>query len=190
MIQITSFQGQSRFLSNFWPCYLIYQELLYPTAEHAYQSAKVDSQEIKIKIQSCDTPATAKDFLEKNGIKSYEWSIATKLVVMEEILKIKFGGMDPLLTRALLATEDAELIEGNTWNDTFWGVCNNNGENNLGKLLMKVRQELVHEKKSILDQLKKHNRNEAVAEELSMDTRQLYEKMIAFGIKNKEFWIG
>jgi predicted NAD-dependent protein-ADP-ribosyltransferase YbiA (DUF1768 family) len=42
----------------------------------------------------------------------------------------------------LKATGDEELVEGNWWNDTFWGVCNGVGENNLGKLLMKIRAEL------------------------------------------------
>jgi ribA/ribD-fused uncharacterized protein len=190
MTQITSFLGQYRFLSNFWPCYLVYHDLIYPSAEHAYQSAKVESPEMKARIQSCETPVAAKDFLEKNGIKPEKWNITKKLAVMEELLKIKFGGMDPLLTRALLDTDNAELIEGNTWNDTFWGVCNNQGENNLGKLLMKIRQELVHEKQAIHWQLEKCTRNIEVADALSLSTRQLYEKMIAFGIKNKEFWIG
>lgn len=35
-----------------------------------------------------------------------------------------------------------ELIEGNAWNDTFWGVCNGVGENWLGQLLMERRAEL------------------------------------------------
>jgi predicted NAD-dependent protein-ADP-ribosyltransferase YbiA (DUF1768 family) len=42
----------------------------------------------------------------------------------------------------LLATDDEELVEGNWWNDTFWGVCRGDGENNLGKIIMKVRDEL------------------------------------------------
>jgi hypothetical protein len=41
----------------------------------------------------------------------------------------------------LLATGDMELIEDNDWDDTYWGVCNGAGENNLGKLLMKIRAE-------------------------------------------------
>jgi len=46
------------------------------------------------------------------------------------------------LKEELLATEDWELIEGNTWNDSFWGVCQRKGENHLGKILMKIRKEL------------------------------------------------
>ena len=42
----------------------------------------------------------------------------------------------------LLSTGEEELIEGNTWNDRFWGVCDGMGENNLGKILMAVRESL------------------------------------------------
>lgn len=60
--------------------------------------------------------------------------------VMTELVRKKFS-QEPLRSQ-LIATGDAELIEGNWWNDTFWGVCNGVGENNLGKILMKVRDEI------------------------------------------------
>ena len=46
---------------------------------------------------------------------------------------------NPHLKELLLATGTAELIEGNTWNDTYWGVCNGKGKNMLGKTLMDCR---------------------------------------------------
>jgi hypothetical protein len=36
---------------------------------------------------------------------------------------------------------DARLVEGNTWNDRYWGVCRGVGQNKLGHLLMKLREE-------------------------------------------------
>lgn len=48
----------------------------------------------------------------------------------------------PYLREKLLATGDAELVEGNTWGDRFWGVCNGVGQNWLGRLLMQVRDEI------------------------------------------------
>ena len=42
----------------------------------------------------------------------------------------------------LLDTGDTELIEGNNWHDTFWGVCKGKGQNNLGKILMEVRKDI------------------------------------------------
>ena len=49
---------------------------------------------------------------------------------------------NPELKQKLLETGNQELIEGNTWNDTFWGVCNGQGQNWLGKILMLARSEL------------------------------------------------
>jgi predicted NAD-dependent protein-ADP-ribosyltransferase YbiA (DUF1768 family) len=56
---------------------------------------------------------------------------------MEDILMRKFAHLE--LRGLLLATGDAHLEEGNWWGDYFWGVCKGKGENNLGKILMKVR---------------------------------------------------
>lgn len=47
------------------------------------------------------------------------------------------------LAEKLVATSPAELIEGNTWGDRFWGVCNGKGFNHLGRLLMQRRVVLL-----------------------------------------------
>jgi predicted Rossmann fold nucleotide-binding protein DprA/Smf involved in DNA uptake len=57
--------------------------------------------------------------------------------VMRKCLSQKFA--IPELGTALLATGTAELIEGNSWGDTYWGVCNHAGQNRLGELLMQER---------------------------------------------------
>ncbi len=59
---------------------------------------------------------------------------------MDSFLREKFSP-EMILSEMLEATGDAELIEGNHWGDTFWGVCNGVGQNNLGKLLMAIRSE-------------------------------------------------
>ncbi len=48
----------------------------------------------------------------------------------------------PGLRKLLFDTGNAELVEINSWGDTYWGVCNGKGENRLGKILMRVRDEL------------------------------------------------
>ena len=67
-----------------------------------------------------------------------------KVGLMEEIVRAKFTQNEEL-KRLLLATGDKRLAEGNTWGDTFWGVDlrTGQGENHLGRILMKVRGELV-----------------------------------------------
>ena len=62
-----------------------------------------------------------------------------KVSVMLGLLRMKFA--DAGLRNMLLSTGNQELIEDNDWFDTFWGVCNGVGENQLGKLLMQVRAE-------------------------------------------------
>jgi predicted NAD-dependent protein-ADP-ribosyltransferase YbiA (DUF1768 family) len=61
---------------------------------------------------------------------------------MRRILVIKF--QNPELKAKLIATGDAQLVEGNTWGDLFWGVDTTMGvgSNQLGKLLMGIRDGL------------------------------------------------
>ena len=57
------------------------------------------------------------------------------------LLKRKFAKGMPL-ANLLLETANDQLIEGNNWGDTEWGVCKGVGKNMLGKLLMQIRDEL------------------------------------------------
>ena len=74
-----------------------------------------------------------------------DWE-SVKLSLMEEIVYAKFS-QNEQLKQMLLATKEAVLKEGNTWNDVFWGVSlkTGRGENNLGKILMRVREKLRRE---------------------------------------------
>lgn len=63
-----------------------------------------------------------------------------KVNSMLEILFLKFN--DPYLKHLLLSTGDEHIQEYNTWGDRFWGVCNGEGLNFLGVLLMFVRESL------------------------------------------------
>ncbi len=188
MKAITTFQGEYRFLSNFWPCCIDWEGLVYPSLEHAYAASKTDDASVKKMIRSCATPGEAKEYLADHDLKpSFSWTVPKKLLVMEKLLFIKFGGKEPLLTRALMATADAELIEGNTWDDTFWGVCNGTGENHLGKLLMKVRESLLEEKKLIEKHFSSTGTHQQLADAIGITRLSLYEKMMAFDIPQKKY---
>ncbi len=136
--RIESFQGEYLWLSNFWPVNVIYDGHLYPSVENAYQAAKLHpSQRGQFRSR---TPGLALWGLVRRGQIRGDWE-QSKLHVMEQLIAQKFSGRSDLAEK-LLATGDAEIIEGNTWGDTFWGVCRGRGENNLGKLLMARRSEL------------------------------------------------
>ena len=188
MEAISSFQGDYRFLSNFWPCTIVWEGLVYPSLEHAYAASKTDDATVKERIRSCPTPGEAKEYLADHYIKpAITWTIPKKLLVMEALLLLKFSGRDPFLTSALLTTEHTELIEGNTWDDTFWGVCDHIGENHLGKLLMRVRQSLFEEKVLIEKHLSSTNTHQQLAEITGISRQSLYEKMMAFGISQRKY---
>lgn len=89
-------------------------------------------------IRLCCSPGEAKRLGRKATLR-LDWE-KVKLTIMEDLLRQKFAWKE--LKEKLLSTGDEELVEGNTWSDTFWGVCNGKGENHLGKLLMKIREEL------------------------------------------------
>ena len=135
---IQFFTGENRFLSSFYPAILCYEEIMYPTAEHAYQAAKSGSREIKLIIAALHSPGQAKKYGREMKILPY-WN-DVKLIVMSRVVRVKFK--HPALRQWLLDTGDEKLIEGNTWGDTYWGVCRGEGENHLGRIIMSIREEI------------------------------------------------
>ena len=139
---IASFQGEHRFLSNFWKHPLSkrfrWRGELWYTGENAYQAAKATNRADMVKIQTCGTPGWAKRIGNQIKLRP-DWE-EVKVKAMLSVVRAKFS--DPELRDMLLATGDAVLIEGNNWGDTYWGQVNGKGRNMLGKILMKVRKEL------------------------------------------------
>lgn len=147
---ISSFRGRYYFLSNFADIPVTFEGLTYKNAEAAFHAAKIEpSYAIDPKTgatrQTFTTlpPNKAKALGRRVNIRP-DWN-DIRLSIMTAIIRNKFA-TEPLKSQ-LLATGSTELIEGNTWNDQFWGVDTRSwqGENNLGKILMQVRDELRNE---------------------------------------------
>lgn len=136
---IEDFSGENRFLSNFYPSRIRHERITYPTVEHAFQATKSLERMDRLKIANSRSPGKAKALGQKVRLRK-DWE-SIKVAVMRQLVEKKFTVHQDLRNR-LLATEDAELIEGNTWNDCFWGVCNGRGKNHLGQILMEVRRSL------------------------------------------------
>jgi ribA/ribD-fused uncharacterized protein len=134
---VVSFDGDERFLSNFYPSPVELGGVTYPTVENAYQAAKTASQN-RGPFVSC-SPGEAKKLGRTVELVS-NWD-EIKERVMEKLLYRKFYD-NPELGRKLDATGDMYLMEGNTWGDTYWGMCDGVGKNRLGALLMYVRGQL------------------------------------------------
>lgn len=136
---IDSFSDEYDFLSNFYPCNITYNGLTYLSTEAAFQAQKSIDEKVRKEFTTLN-PSQAKKQGRKVILRK-DWE-QIKDLVMYEICKIKFS--IPELKEKLLSIHDAELIEGNTWNDRYWGVCNGFGKNQLGKILMQIRKELVN----------------------------------------------
>ena len=146
---IEKFEGRWRFLSNFYPVEIEHQGIRYPSVEHYYVSMKCNNEQMlqgrhytigdfREMIARIPSPGIVKKIGQQMQVRK-DWN-EKKLDFMNWAVREKFKNED--LKELLISTEDMTLIEGNSWQDFFWGVCNGKGENHLGKILMKVRDEI------------------------------------------------
>lgn len=135
--RINQFWMQYDYLSNFYPACVTVDGLTYLNAEAAYQASKcVDRGE---REQFCELPPNVAKRLGRKIQLRHDWE-KVKVSVMKKVVRAKFT-QNPHLAGFLVETGDAELLEGNYWHDTIWGVDLKTGEgqNHLGKILMELR---------------------------------------------------
>ena len=123
------------FLSNMYPCEITIdihgKQQTFSCVESAFQAFKC--------------PQRSFEFVGLNGYQAKkrgrkvelrnDWN-DIKVSLMEELIRQKFS--NPELLNKLKAIE-GEIVETNSWGDTFWGMCRGRGQNVLGKILMKIR---------------------------------------------------
>ena len=137
---IDFFNGNYRFLSNFWLSPFVHESVQYISVEHAYQAWKMLYTVDFLKVITAPTPGEAKKLGRVLTLHSLATDERAKVTAMKTFVNAKFI-QNPDLMRQLLETGEQELVEGNNWNDTFWGVCQGKGENRLGHILMALRDE-------------------------------------------------
>jgi ribA/ribD-fused uncharacterized protein len=138
---IKTFDGENAFLSNFAHAEMVWDNIVWPTSEHAYQAAKSLDRDVRLTFSRMKSPGVAKR-AGKHVLLRPDWE-SVKVDLMKEIVRAKFE-QNPDLKQRLIATAGQHLEEGNWWNDKFWGVCpagSSNGKNMLGKILMELRDE-------------------------------------------------
>ena len=125
------------FLSNMFPCEIKYNGHTFQSTEAAFQAQKDLSRTAE--FEGIDGKQSKR--LGRTVNLRPDWE-SVKLGIMEDILRIKFS--NPELAEKLKAVNEP-IVEDNTWHDTYWGVCNGKGQNNLGKLLTKIKNDLQKE---------------------------------------------
>lgn len=143
------FKGKFEFLSNFYPCTLVYKGHSWKTVEHAFQAEKTFDSHERLTIKNAKYPAFAKKL--GNEIQRREDWEQIKIGVMTELVWLKFD-QSPELREKLMDTGSVKLTEGNYWHDNFYGDCfckncmDIPGRNILGIILMKVREMICQNK--------------------------------------------
>lgn len=138
---IKQFKDEYRFLSNFWFSEIEFEGIRYQTNEHAYQAAKTLDQDERIYISKLPKPGDAKRYGRRIKLRE-DWE-SVKFDIMYRINLDKYTS-NLSLKKKLLDTCNEYIQEGNMWGDTIWGIDlkTGKGENNLGKILMRIRDEL------------------------------------------------
>ncbi len=117
---------------------------LWPTAEHAFQAAHFfeTNPELAEQVRLARSPREADDFANENKqFDDPEWR-SKRVAIMEEIIRAKYD-QHPLIQETLAKSGNKLIIEMND-NDAFWGWgTDKKGENTLGKIWMKLRDEVV-----------------------------------------------
>lgn len=141
-MDILEFKGSYRWLSNFWLSPIVYEGINYPSVENAYQAAKTFPSN-REKFENC-SPSKAKILSKKIKIRC-DFDILKK-DIMRTLIQQKFApGTE--LGEKLKNTGTGLIVEGNNWGDKYWGVCDGEGLNILGKLIMEQRDLLQHSNK-------------------------------------------
>ena len=128
------FKDEFYFLSNMYPAEISYEDMTFTCSESLYQAFK------------CKSKEEMKQFCTLNGYKAKKkgrkiclrdnWD-DIKIDVMRLVVSLKFNQHPELMEK--LKEIDDDIVEDNDWGDTFWGICNCEGQNNLGKILMEIR---------------------------------------------------
>ena len=162
-------KGEYRFMSNMFVAPYEIDGMTFPTVEHYFQWSKAMMFEGKDSEQAAKMmkPPRNKEFTEAKSVKALgrkvkEFSAArwddVKIPIMEKALRAKFVNPKHGLLEKLVATGDRPIGEANP-RDKYWGIGTSadtadaknpakwKGQNQLGKLLMKLRDEFKEAKK-------------------------------------------
>lgn len=136
---IRRFRLEYDYLSNFYPACVQVDGLEYLSSEAAFQAAKCAKAEDRLLFTELNSNDSKR--LGHNIPVRPDWE-NVRIGAMEKVVRAKFT-QNPHLARFLVETGEAELVEGNSWHDTFWGVDlkTGEGENHLGKILMALRED-------------------------------------------------
>ena len=166
MEEIMVFRGKYQFLSNMYSAPFEWDGRTYKNSEAAFQSAKSLDPEVRDEFSEMTGVVAKRE--GKRVLLRRDWE-EVKDDIMEEVVREKFL-QNPDLLKKLIDTGDMELVEGNRWHDKYWGVdlVSGEGENHLGIILMRIREELGGE--DYLEKVERIRAEKAAAEQEAQES--------------------
>ncbi|HEY9691550.1 MAG TPA: NADAR domain-containing protein [Oculatellaceae cyanobacterium] len=130
--------------SNFSPHPIYLDGQNWSTVEHYYQSQKfvgTENQDLISVIRVAKTPEIAASLgRDRNKKNRLDWEQIKPQIMRQAVLQKFLTHVD---IQAILLATGEELIVENSPKDYFWGCgSDKTGQNQLGKILMSVRQEI------------------------------------------------
>lgn len=132
--------GKYRPLSNFHQEGFFVNGIHFHTSEAAYMAQKTFHMPEVYALSECSTGLEAKRLGQQVTLRS-DWE-EVKYSKMLKVLREKFK-QSVFCRDLLLSTGSKYIEESNWWNDNYWGKCHAYGLNNLGKILMQIRTEII-----------------------------------------------
>lgn len=118
------------------------------SVEQLFQASKTLNKEAQKEFLECFTPMQARRIgVKVDTVKNWE---SKQLSVMERLITDKFSQNFDLKLK-LVSLQDYNFINYNPIGDTYWGVYEDSGENHLGKILMRVRDNIIREQGNAME---------------------------------------
>lgn len=152
---IFMFEDEHRFLSNFIACkvtlpeetvfvdgaLLTLPEMEFDSVENAYMAWKTVDLGMREHIKTLSAGQAKKYSRKDDFIVRPDICDEKRVKIMRILTLQKYSQRNPELLAQLLATNNATIIEGNTWGDSFFGfdLINGFGFNHLGLTIMETR---------------------------------------------------
>jgi len=134
------FRDKYAFLSNMFSCPVHFDGQTFPCVETAFQYAKCRDASAFTNEHGYFVNGFIARKIGRNVELPDDWD-EQRVNIMYELLCDKFFHNEKLRV-ALRDLQDEMIVEDNQWGDTFWGQCNGEGYNMLGRLLMDIRKDI------------------------------------------------
>ncbi|HXK40385.1 MAG TPA: NADAR family protein [Candidatus Paceibacterota bacterium] len=134
-----------RYLTPHSPHTVLYEDVLYPTVEHAYHCLRYTDPVIIEEIKTASTPLRAWEISQRHKGTQRPGFSAKKVAIMKELSRAKYEQHEDV-REALMGSGDLRIVKHITDGppaDGFWDDGKDGtGRNHIGEIWMELRSEL------------------------------------------------